>query len=164
MLAWQFDSFEFRGLEIGELEEGSSEKEKFLSLRVSLMPMDAAGIPKQADPMVRSLRSSAFPRPQNLPGRVRLCVRQVFSERSQFLRQPKGNWLYGAGEVRTEAAGFKDRVLNSDKDVDEMRKDVDYVTKLIKDKTGGGEGGGFEMPKVEMPNPLKGLTNPFEKK
>ena len=75
------------------------------------MPVDAAGIQKQPEPM-------------------------VFTERSKFLRMKKGHWLYSAGEVRTEAVGFKDRVLNDQKDLDSMKADVDYVTKLIKDKTG----------------------------
>ena len=73
------------------------------------MPVDAAGLPKQVDPM-------------------------VFSERSRFLRNAKGTWLYAAGEVRTEAAGFKGRVLNSDKDLESMQTDVDYVKSLIKEK------------------------------
>lgn len=107
-----FDSFEFRGLEVGELEAGTSEEESFLSLRVSLMPMDAAGLPKQPEPM-------------------------VFAERSKFIRNTKGAWLYAAGEVRTDAVGFKDRVLNNERDLDAMRKDVDYVQKLIKDKVPG---------------------------
>jgi len=106
-----FDSFSFSGLEVGELEPGSTEDEQFLSLRVSLMPIDAAGLKTQTDPM-------------------------VFSERSKFLRSKAGAWLYAAGEVRTEAAGFKDRVLNKESDLDQMKTDVDYVKKLIKDKTG----------------------------
>ena len=104
-----FDSFKFVGLEVGELEEGSKETEQFLSLRVTLMPIDAAGLPKQADPM-------------------------VFSERSKFLRSSKGAWLYAAGEVTTEAAGFKGRVLNKESDLESMKTDVDYVNKLIKEK------------------------------
>ena len=107
-----FDSFRFNGLEIGELEAGESEDEQFLNLRVTLMPVDDAGIPKQVDPM-------------------------VFTERSKFLRNAKGTWLYAAGEVRTEAAGFKDRVLNNDADLESMRTDVDYVQQLIKDKGPG---------------------------
>ena len=106
-----FDSFEFRGLEVGELENGASDAEQFLSLRVSLMPVDAAGLAKQVEPT-------------------------VFTERSRFLRNAKGAWLYAAGEVRTEAAGFKDRVLNSERDLASFRTDVEYVQKLVKEKTG----------------------------
>ena len=36
--------------------------------------------------------------------------------------------------MRTEAAGFKDRVLNGEKDLESMRTDVDYVQRLIKEK------------------------------
>jgi uncharacterized protein YchJ len=103
-----FDSFKFVGLEVGEREEGETEDEEFLSLRVSLMPVDAAGIQKQPEPM-------------------------VFSERSRFVKR-KGAWQYAAGEVTTEAAGFKDRVLNSQQDLEGMQKDVDYVKSIIKEK------------------------------
>ena len=107
-----FDDFKFFGLEVGEVEDGASEDEEYLNMRVSLMPLDAAGLNKQPDPM-------------------------VFSERSRFLKHPKsGAWLYAAGEVRTEAAGFAGRVLNSDKDLDSMKTDVDYVQSLLKKEKG----------------------------
>ena len=89
-----FDSFQFAGLEVGELEEGEREDTAYLSLRVTLLPIDKqTGLQSQPEPM-------------------------VFSERSKFLRSAKGHWLYAAGEVRSEAAGFKGRVLNVEKDLE----------------------------------------------
>jgi len=73
-----FDDFQFKGLEVGELESGKHDEEQYLSLRVSLMPMDAAGMPKQPDPM-------------------------VFTERSRFLRDAKGAWQYASGEGEQRA-------------------------------------------------------------
>ena len=108
-----FDSFQFVNLEIGDAEDGSSDTEKFLSLRVTLQPIDP----------VTKMKAAADP--------------LVFSERSKFLRNKAGTWLYAAGEVRSEAIGFKDRTLKDEKDLAKMEKDVEYVNKLIKKKTGG---------------------------
>ena len=109
--AQMFDNFRFESLEVGQAEEGSSDSEAHLSLRVTLMPIDAStSMPTQAEPL-------------------------VFTERSTFVRNKKGTWLYAAGDVRSEAAGFKDKVLQSEGDLNAMRKDVDYVQKLIKDNT-----------------------------
>ena len=129
-----FDSFEFQGLEVGALEDGQDEQEQFLSMKVKLMPVDdKTGLPKQPEPM-------------------------VFAERSKFVCKKDGStWLYAAGEVRTEAAGFKDRILNGVSDLDAMRTDVEYVEKLIKNKGRLPEGeavpeGMPELPKMpEMP-------------
>ena len=114
-----FDGFRFDGLEVGEAEPGKTEDESYLSLAVTLMPIDAkTKLPKQEQPM-------------------------VFYEKSKFKRNAKGAWLYAAGEVTTDAVGFKGRVLNSQKDLDAMGKDVDYVKKLLKDK------GGIDIPETE---------------
>jgi SEC-C motif domain protein len=107
-----FDSFRFDGLEVGELEAGANDDEQFLSLRVTLMPIDdATKLQAQPEPL-------------------------VFNERSKFLRNKKGTWLYAAGDVKSSAVGFKDRTLKDEKDLAKMEKDVEYVNKLIKDKTG----------------------------
>mmetsp|Transcript_55761 Transcript_55761/g.121431 ORF Transcript_55761/g.121431 Transcript_55761/m.121431 type:complete len:297 (-) Transcript_55761:89-979(-) len=101
-----FDSFQFVGLEVGELEE-TSETEKYLSLRVTLQPVDQkTGMQTQPEPM-------------------------VFLERSKFLRSSKGAWLYSAGEVTSQAVGFKGRTLKDEKDLDAMRKDVEYAKGII---------------------------------
>ena len=108
-----FDSFRFEGLEIGEREAGKDDKESFLNMRVTLMPIDeATKLQSQPEPL-------------------------VFTERSKFVRNPAeaGTWLYASGDVKSEAQGFKDRTLKNDKDLAAMKKDVDYVQKLIKDKT-----------------------------
>ena len=49
-------------------------------------------------------------------------------------RDKGGAWLYAAGEVSSDAAGLKGRVLNSEEDLDKLRADTDYVKKLLKDK------------------------------
>ena len=99
--------------EIGEREAGKDDKESFLNMRVTLMPIDeATKLQSQPEPL-------------------------VFTERSKFVRNPAeaGTWLYASGDVKSEAQGFKDRTLKNDKDLAAMKKDVDYVQKLIKDKT-----------------------------
>lgn len=107
-----FDSFRFEGLEVGELEDGADEREAYLSLRVTLMPINEA--------------TKLQAQPEAL----------VFTERSKFLRDKHGTWLYASGDVKSEAMGFKDRTLKDENDLAKMEKDVDYVKKLIKDKTG----------------------------
>ena len=104
-----FDGFKFDGLEVGQVEPGKSDKESFLSLAVTLTPVD----PKTKVPT------------QDAPMR--------FYEKSRFVKRG-GAWLYAAGDVTTDAMGFKDRVLNSQADLKEMEKDVGYVKKLLKDK------------------------------
>ena len=104
-----FDSFRFDGLEVGETEAGSSDKEAFLELGVTLTPIDKkTKLPTEAAPM-------------------------VFSERSKFKQAKSGAWLYAAGDVTTEAAGLRGRSLNSEKDVEALRKDVDTVSRVMKD-------------------------------
>ena len=78
-----------------------------LSLRVSLLPIDEkTGLQTQPEPM-------------------------VFAERSRFVKNAKGEWLYGSGEVSSEAAGLKGRVLNDEKDLGGLQKDVDFVNSLF---------------------------------
>ena len=78
-----------------------------LSLRVSLLPIDEkTGLQTQPEPM-------------------------VFAERSRFVKNAKGEWLYGSGEVSSEAAGLKGRVLNDEKDLGGLQKDVDFVNGLF---------------------------------
>lgn len=139
-----FDSFKFIGLEVGDFEPGANDKEvafgfflcfplfptrdtpisprsrtrsffefgwfcpqAMLSLRVSLLPIDEkTGLQTQPEPM-------------------------VFAERSRFVKNAKGEWLYGSGEVSSEAAGLKGRVLNDEKDLGGLQKDVDFVNSLF---------------------------------
>ena len=138
-----FDSFKFIGLEVGDVEPGANDKEvafgfflffpffprvtrpfppyltrsffefgwfcpqAMLSLRVSLLPIDEkTGLQTQPEPM-------------------------VFAERSRFVKNAKGEWLYGSGEVSSEAAGLKGRVLNDEKDLGGLQKDVDFVNSLF---------------------------------
>ena len=103
-----FDSFRFDGLEVGETEAGSSDKEAFLELGVTLTPID---------------------KKTKLPTKAA----QVFLERSKFKQAKSGAWLYAAGDVTTEAAGLRGRSLNSEKDVEALRKDVDTVSRVMKD-------------------------------
>ena len=119
-----FDSFKFVGLEVGDHEDGESDKEEYLSFAVSLMPIDAAGLAKQPEPM-------------------------VFTERSRFLKHAKsGTWLYAAGDVRSDAAGLKGRTLNKESDIDSFKADVDYVTSLMKN---GDEGAIKDAIKEQLP-------------
>jgi SEC-C motif-containing protein len=114
-----FDGFRFEGLEIGDAEPGRNEKEKFLSLAVTLMPIDKkTKLPTSEQPM-------------------------VFYEKSKFKRNAQGAWLYATGEVTTDAVGFKGRVLNNQKDVEAMGKDVEFVKKIIKTK------GGIDIPEAD---------------
>lgn len=103
-----FDSFRFVGLEVGETEDGTNEREAFLSLRVTLQPIDSkTKLNTQAEPM-------------------------VFAERSRFTRTTKGAWLYASGDVTSEASGLKGRVLNSEKDLGKLRSDVGFVDGILK--------------------------------
>lgn len=104
-----FDSFQFDGLEIGRAEAGNSDREAFLTLSVTLREIDpGSGLPTQSLP-------------------------QIFKERSKFVRTAKGAWLYASGDVTTEQAGLRGRSLNSEADVESLRKDVAYVSKVMKD-------------------------------
>ena len=49
------------------------------------------------------------------------------------MRTAKGAWLYASGDVTTEQAGLRGRSLNSEADVESLRKDVAYVSKVMKD-------------------------------
>ena len=96
-------------LEILEREEGETEREAFLNMRVTLQPIDErTRLPTQAQPM-------------------------VFAERSTFTKSSKGGWLYAAGAVTSEASGLKDRVLNDESDLGSLRKDVDWVRGILKE-------------------------------
>jgi len=103
-----FDSFKFVQLEVLEEEErGESEREAFLSMRVTLQPIDErTRLPTQAEPM-------------------------VFAERSTFTRSSKGAWLYAAGAVTSEVSGLKDRVLNDESDLGTLEKDVGWVRGIL---------------------------------
>jgi len=102
-----FDSFKFMNLEVLEREQGDSEREAFLSMRVTLQPIDEkTRLPTQAMPM-------------------------VFAERSKFTKSSKGGWLYAAGAVTSEASGLKDRVLNDESDLGSLKKDVDWVRGIL---------------------------------
>ena len=78
-----FDSYSFERLEVGKLEDGADAGEQFLSFTVELQPLDA-GQASQAPPL-------------------------RFSERSRFLRDAQGAWLYAGGDVTAEGS---DIVLN----------------------------------------------------
>jgi len=105
-----FDTFRFDGLEIGESEAGATDRESFLSLLLKLTPIDKRSkLPTQAEPM-------------------------VFSERSKFVQNAKGAWLYAAGDVTTETSGLRGRVLKSEKDLAKVKKDVDFVRGILKEK------------------------------
>ena len=98
------------GLEVLEREEGEYEGEAFLSMRVTLQPIDErTGLRTQAEPM-------------------------VFAERSKFTKSSKGGWLYAAGAVTSEASGLKDRVLNDEADLGSLKKDVDWVQGILNEK------------------------------
>jgi SEC-C motif-containing protein len=82
-----FDSYSFERLEIGEIErpsEGGEEGPQFLSFTVELQPVDERGKSTRAPPL-------------------------RFSERSRFLRDDTGAWLYAGGDVTAEGS---DVVLN----------------------------------------------------
>ena len=101
-----FDTFSFEGLEVGETEAGASEKEAFLDFRVTLQPIDKRTKMKtQAAPM-------------------------VFAERSRF-RKVGDAWLYASGEVTSEEAGLKGAVLNGQRDLTKLEKDVEYVKGVL---------------------------------
>ena len=94
------------GLEVGETEAGASEKEAFLDFRVTLQPIDKRTKMKtQASPM-------------------------VFAERSRF-RKVGDAWLYASGEVTSEEAGLKGTVLNGQRDLTKLEKDVEYVKGVL---------------------------------
>ncbi|KAG8470383.1 hypothetical protein KFE25_008804 [Diacronema lutheri] len=82
-----FDSFEFVGLEIGSVEEQSSE-ERFVAFTVTLRALESdGGIAKGSELRV--------------------------SERSRFLpRSDVAGWLYASGEVRAQVEGLEDALLN----------------------------------------------------
>ena len=101
-----FDTFAFEGLEVGETEAGASEKEAFLDFRVTLQPIDKRTKMKtQAAPM-------------------------VFAERSRF-RKVGDHWLYASGEVTSEEAGLKGAVLNGQRDLTKLEKDVEYLKGVL---------------------------------
>ena len=94
-------------LEVLEQEEGESEREAFLSMRVTLQPIDErTRLPTQVEPM-------------------------VFAERSTFTQSSKGAWLYAAGAVTSEVSGLKDRVLNDESDLGTLKKDVGWVRGIL---------------------------------
>ena len=85
---------------------GASEKEAFLDFRVTLQPIDKRTKMKtQAAPM-------------------------VFAERSRF-RKVGDAWLYASGEVTSEEAGLKGAVLNGQRDLTKLEKDVEYVKGVL---------------------------------
>ena len=124
-----FDQFEFVSLEVGEVQAGATDDEVFLSPnKFTLQPKDALGSP----PL-------------------------VMQERTKFVRR-KDAWLFASGTVTSEAAGFKGQaawriltaplprfllgvpvnmpilpaqVLENEKSVNKLKKDVDYVTSLL---------------------------------
>ena len=98
-----FDSFKFVSLDILNVEEGETEREAFIDMKVTLQPIDEkTGLNTQAEPM-------------------------VFAERSRFTQNAKGAWLYASGEVTSEVSGLKGRVLNSEQDLGRLRSDVEFV-------------------------------------
>ena len=101
-----FDTFSFEGLEVGETEAGASEKEAFLDFRVTLQPIDKR----------TKLKTQAAP--------------MVFAERSRF-RKVGDAWLYASGEVTSEEAGLKGAVLNGQRDLTKLEKDVEYVKGVL---------------------------------
>ena len=53
-------------------------------------------------------------------------------ERTRFVKSKKtGAWKFAEGAVTSDAAGFKDLVLETEKSIDKFKKDVDFVSKLI---------------------------------
>ena len=83
-----YDGFTFieGGLEVGEAEPGASDDEAYLSFTVKMLPMVADEI--------NALE--AEPKPM------------VFTEKSKFVRDGRGIWMYANGELSTEVI---DRVI-----------------------------------------------------
>ena len=98
-----FDSFKFVSLDILREEEGETESEAFIDMKVTLQPIDEkTKLPTQAAPM-------------------------EFLERSKLTKNAKGAWRYASGEVTSEVSGLKGRVLNSEDDLGRLRSDVEFV-------------------------------------
>jgi len=104
-----FDGFEFVSLEIGALEAGANDDEAFLAPNVFTL------LPAQTSqpPLVMRERTK--------------CVRK------------DGAWLFASGEVTSEEAGLKGQVLESEKSVERLQKDVDYVNSLLAKANKKGE-------------------------
>lgn len=85
-LAWarllnldMFDTWELRGLEVGESEDASSDDEQFLHFKVKLKESDDD--------------DDVAERYQDL---------RTMAERAHFLKTREGNWLYASGESRVD--------------------------------------------------------------
>ena len=96
-----FDGFDFVSLEIGEQEAGATDDEVFIS------------------PNVFTLRPKEMSK-QPL----------VMRESTKFVRR-NGKWFFASGAVTSEEAGLKGQVLESEKNVQKLQKDVNYVNTLI---------------------------------
>lgn len=103
---FMFDYHIFKGLEIGEAEAGESDDESFLSFQYGIQPLD----------------------PQTKKPKGGL---QTYKERSKFVRNKKGKWLYATGETITDTPGLRNRTFTSEKDLDQLKKDADMVQKFM---------------------------------